>query len=202
MPLSVKSRLRRAARQIRAAIPPAAARRAAAALPAYLPDLLAFCAGFSRCPAAELQNFALYYPHGSELDCLPLLRALRAAGKRSLLPAFTKQGSMIFRLYAADAPLQSGAFGLTEPAERAPALAPDAILLPLLAFNATGGRLGQGGGYYDKAIAALQAQGRRPPLIGLGYSAQQLPPWPAEPHDAPLDAALTEKGLRLFAPAD
>jgi 5-formyltetrahydrofolate cyclo-ligase len=73
--------------------------------------------------------------------------------------------------------------------------------VPLLAFDAHGGRLGQGGGYYDRTIAQLRAGG---PVfvLGLAYAGQEVERLPAETHDQPLDAVLTETGLRLFATRD
>jgi 5-formyltetrahydrofolate cyclo-ligase len=80
----------------------------------------------------------------------------------------------------------------------APRGEPDIILMPLLGFDAAGTRLGYGGGYYDRTLAALH---KRPKLIGLAFAVQELPLIPRESHDVPLDAVITESGLRQFGPA-
>ncbi len=80
-------------------------------------------------------------------------------------------------------------------------MSPDLVLVPLLAFDPYGGRLGQGGGYYDRTLAQLRAE--RPVFVlGLAYAGQEVERLPAETHDQPLDAVLTETGLRSFARED
>jgi 5-formyltetrahydrofolate cyclo-ligase len=77
---------------------------------------------------------------------------------------------------------------------------PDVLLIPLLAFDATGYRLGYGGGYYDRTLSALRAQ--KPVIaIGIAYAGQQVAAVPHEAHDQRLDGVLTEEGLRLSEPA-
>ena len=84
------------------------------------------------------------------------------------------------------------------PLDLAGEIAPDLIIVPLLAFDASGGRLGQGGGYYDRTLEALRALDRVPPIaaVGLAYAAQQMDNLPMDPHDQPLDGVLTEAGYR------
>ncbi len=86
-----------------------------------------------------------------------------------------------------------GAYGIAEPV-RGAALVPQVLIVPLLAFDAAGRRLGQGGGFYDRTLAALRGAG---PLlaIGFGYAGQEVDAVPAGPHDAPLDLVVTEAGL-------
>jgi 5-formyltetrahydrofolate cyclo-ligase len=118
-----------------------------------------------------------YEPIGSELDPRPLLASLAAYGALVILPV----------VVGPDAPLDF------ERTDRSGAVTPDLIIAPLLAFDRAGGRLGQGGGHYDRTIEALRALG---PLfvIGLAYAGQEIAAVPREPHDQPLDAILTEIG--------
>ncbi|HRD47008.1 MAG TPA: 5-formyltetrahydrofolate cyclo-ligase, partial [Caulobacter sp.] len=73
-------------------------------------------------------------------------------------------------------------------------VSPDLVMVPLLAFDAAGGRLGQGGGHYDRTMAALRNRPSSPPFVGMAYSGQQVAALPREPHDQPLDGILTEAG--------
>ena len=89
--------------------------------------------------------------------------------------------------------LAPGAFGIHEPLDIWPRATPQILLVPLLAFDAAGHRLGYGGGFYDRTLALLKA-----PAIGIAYAGQQTEKLPAEEHDARLNAVLTEKGLTRF----
>lgn len=94
----------------------------------------------------------------------------------------------------------AGPFGIPEPTGTAtfPLPAHDALLVPLVAFDAEGNRLGQGGGFYDRALAARS--GRRPLVIGVAHAFQEVERVPTEPWDVRLDAIVTEDGVRDFAP--
>ncbi|WP_099903585.1 5-formyltetrahydrofolate cyclo-ligase, partial [Methylobacterium frigidaeris] len=90
--------------------------------------------------------------------------------------------------------LAAGGFGLSEPGPDAPVVDPRVLLVPLAAFDRRGHRIGYGKGYYDRALARLDAQG--PVLaIGIAFSAQETPRVPDSPHDRPLDGIVTEAGL-------
>ncbi len=134
-----------------------------------------------------------FMPMKSEINPLPLLRALAAAGARLALPVVAGQGKpLIMRAWAFGAPLIAGVWGIREPEPAAPAVAPDILIVPLLAFDRAGHRVGYGAGYYDRTIAALRAA--QPVLaIGLAFAAQEIAAVPATPHDAPLDLVLTER---------
>lgn len=185
-PAAAKALLRvqlRAARREAAAGAPDAAEIAAAAFPA---DRLA---GF--------KIVAGYRAHGSEIDPWPLMRRFAEAGARLALPAATAlEAPLVFRAYAPGDDLAPDAVGMAAPSDAAPALVPDLVIVPLLGFDGGGGRMGQGGGHYDRTLQALRAAG---PVfaLGLAYAAQQIARVPAEPHDQRLDAILTEKGYRL-----
>jgi 5-formyltetrahydrofolate cyclo-ligase len=89
--------------------------------------------------------------------------------------------------------LTPGAFGVHEPLAHWPAISPRVLLVPLLAFDAEGYRLGYGGGFYDRTLAALQAR-----AIGIAFAGQRVDFLPRDAHDYPLDAVLTEQGLTRF----
>jgi len=199
--MSDKVFLRRRAQICRAGLTAAARRQAAEALALHLPALLAFCAAYNRRHhrqdnSANTDIIAVYYPQGDEIDSRLLIQALQAQGKKPALPALTKADKMVFRLMSGEHSLQRHSLGFYEPPAGAKACLPHIILLPLLAFDACGNRLGRGGGHYDRAIVAMRQQGTNPPLIGLGFNIQELPAWQAEPHDIKLHAVMTETGLR------
>lgn len=135
---------------------------------------------------------ASYRPLGGEIDPAPLERAARAAGCRLALPHVTSRATPIrFVAWDAETPLTAGPFGLSQPHATAPEVTPEIVLVPLVAFDAAGRRLGQGAGHYDRALAALPHAWR----LGLAWSVQQVDALPADPWDVPLHAIATEAGL-------
>ncbi|ESQ80210.1 hypothetical protein AEYBE204_06205 [Asticcacaulis sp. YBE204] len=106
---------------------------------------------------------------------------------------------MIFRAYDPIAPLVEGPYGIWQPSLDAAEVLPDIVLVPLLTFDKQGGRLGYGGGFYDRALHYLKAVKpvkERPLMLwGIGFSGQEIAEVPMEPHDQRLDAVLTERGL-------
>jgi 5-formyltetrahydrofolate cyclo-ligase len=142
-----------------------------------------------------------YWPVGSELDCRPLLGALAAAGWRCALPVVAAATEPLgFRLWRPGESLRPGALGIPEPEASAAMVVPRVLLVPVLAFDRAGRRLGQGAGYYDRTLEALRAlPARRPVLaLGLAYAAQELPTLPVGSHDQPLDWIVTE--IEAFSP--
>jgi 5-formyltetrahydrofolate cyclo-ligase len=134
-----------------------------------------------------------FMPMKSEINPLPLMRTLAAAGARLALPVVAGQGKpLIMRAWAFGEPLIAGVWGIREPAPLAPAVAPDILIVPLLAFDRTGQRIGYGAGYYDLTIAALRAR-QAVVAIGVAFAAQEIAAVPATPRDAPLDLVLTER---------
>jgi len=134
---------------------------------------------------------ALYRAMGSELDTDAVAVALVAAGRTLCLPVvLERDAAMIFRLWTPDEPLEMDAAGCPAPLPRAQTVIPDLILTPLLAFDDFGGRLGQGGGYYDRTFAGLPEAVR----VGFAYAGQRLDRVPTEAHDQPLHGVLTEVG--------
>jgi len=136
---------------------------------------------------------ALYAGIGAEIDPRRHLAAwLIEQGWTLALPRVEgEDGHMVFRQWApGDALIQDEA-GMTAPELSKPALAPDLVITPLLAFDRKGLRLGQGGGYYDRALEALRAR-KTVFMLGLGYVGQETHGLPVEAHDQRLDAILTE----------
>ena len=134
-----------------------------------------------------------YWPIGDEIDPRPLLEALDRAGCGLALPVVAAATErLIFRAWRPGDPLESGAYGIPVPPGSAEARVPSLLLVPLLAFDRSGHRLGYGGGYYDRTIRHLRGQGR---LIGVGlaYGAQEVPAVPREGDDEALDWIVTER---------
>ncbi|CZT33080.1 5-formyltetrahydrofolate cyclo-ligase [Rhizobium sp. 9140] len=136
-----------------------------------------------------------FWPIRSEPDIRPLLEALRGMGARLCLPVVLDRETIVFREYRAGSPVVKTGFGTTGPDKTAPEVDPDIMLVPLSAFDRGGHRIGYGAGHYDRAIARLDALGKRPRLIGIAFACQEVASVPFEPHDIPLDAILTEEGL-------
>jgi len=139
---------------------------------------------------------SVYRAAGSEIDPAPLVAELRKRGARIALPVvIARETPLTFRIWTEGDALAPDAAGIPAPSQDAEAVRPDLILAPLLAFDQKGGRLGQGGGYYDRTLSALRRSG---PLIvvGLAFAAQEVEEVPMAPHDEPLDGVLTEDGYR------
>jgi 5-formyltetrahydrofolate cyclo-ligase len=142
-----------------------------------------------------------FSPIRSEIDVRPLLAHLRDEGARLCLPAILDRQTIVFRELVRGAPVVDTGFGTIGPDETAAVLDPELMLVPLAAFDAAGHRIGYGAGHYDRAIARLRQAGRHPRVVGVAFAMQEVAVVPAEGHDEPLDAILTETGLRSFAPA-
>jgi 5-formyltetrahydrofolate cyclo-ligase len=133
-----------------------------------------------------------FWPMGPEIDIRPVLLALHARGHPMALPVTPKRGNPLhFRRWRPGDDLARGPMGTRQPGPEAEPLTPDYLLVPLLAFDRAGRRLGYGGGYYARTLAALPGAA----AIGCAYAAQELDEVPAGPEDARLDAIATEAGL-------
>ena len=139
-----------------------------------------------------------FMPLKSEINPVPLMRKLAAAGARLALPVVAGKGKpLIMRAYAIGEPLASGVWGIREPKPEAPVVEPDILLVPLLAFDRDGHRLGYGAGYYDMTITALRA--RKPVIaVGIAFAAQEFDAVPTTPRDARIDLVLTEHEVMDF----
>jgi len=141
-----------------------------------------------------------YWPMRSEIDPRPLIARFARAGWRIALPVTPARGTLVplgFRIWSEDAAMATHAFGMREPHPDAEVIRPDVVLVPLLAFDAAGHRLGYGAGHYDRTLQQLRAEG---PVraIGLAFASQKTPALTADPHDQPLDAVVTERDYRVF----
>ena len=135
-----------------------------------------------------------FWPMGREIDIRPLLRALHARGHMIALPETPPRGqALIFRHWEPGMAMIAERFGTHRPS--GPIITPDLILAPLLAFDRAGRRLGYGGGYYDRTLAALP----HATAIGCGYACQELDEVPADAYDARLSAIATEAGVITIA---
>jgi 5-formyltetrahydrofolate cyclo-ligase len=140
-------------------------------------------------PGAIVSGFS---PLKSEINPVPLMRKLADAGARLALPVVAGRGKpLIMRAWAFGEPLDRGVWGIREPKAEAPEVAPDILLVPLLAFDRQGRRLGYGAGYYDMTIAKLRAM-KGVLAVGIAYAAQEIDAVPVTPRDARLDLVLTE----------
>ena len=137
-----------------------------------------------------------YAPLGSEISPLLAMEEARAVGRIVAFPAFHNPGKP-FRFRAGD-PLAPGPFGIMQPKGSAPAVEPDLILVPLIAIDGNGSRLGRGKGHYDRALRALRKTGAK--LIGVGWQVQRIEQEiPADPWDVPLHAFASPEGLEWFS---
>jgi 5-formyltetrahydrofolate cyclo-ligase len=133
-----------------------------------------------------------YSPIRSEIDPVPLMRALAAQGARLALPAVMARGkSLAFRAWSPNDRLMLGPLGILEPSPAAAELVPDIMLVPLAAFDRAGHRIGYGAGHYDFTLAHLR-KGKAITAIGLAFAAQEIASVPALAHDVALDYVLTE----------
>lgn len=182
-----KAALRALAHKKRAAFHPSLRNEAAKAAAVHF---------FERVPIDRAEVIAGYWPIRDEMDVKGVIARLMDAGQPVCLPVVLgDEQPLELRLWQDGAPLYEAGFGTLAPAEEAPRAAPDMILMPLLGFDRHGTRLGYGGGYYDRTLAALP---KRPRLIGFAFSLQEVDHIPREAHDVPLDAIVTEEGVRNF----
>lgn len=137
----------------------------------------------------------------TELDPAPLMAALSARGTSLCLPFVQGEDQpLLFRRYRPGDALVPGPHGTLEPEAKAPLLRPATLLVPLLAFDAKGWRLGYGGGYYDRTLRAMRAKGHVR-AIGLAYAAQERASVPHDEKDERLDLIVTEQGVMSCAGA-
>jgi 5-formyltetrahydrofolate cyclo-ligase len=133
-----------------------------------------------------------YDPIRDEADPRALMSALSALGHPLALPCVVAaRAALVFRMWTTGDALIPNAYGIAEPLPTAPETVPAVILVPLLAFDAEGHRLGYGGGYYDRTFDLLPGARR----IGIAYAGQEMPSVPREPHDHRLETIVTENGV-------
>lgn len=142
----------------------------------------------------ELANglIGFYWPFKREVDLRPFVRECLASGAKAALPVVVeKKQPLEFWAWKPRMRMTPGVWNIPVPAERAP-VHPDVVLVALLGFDEQGYRLGYGGGYYDRTLAALTP---RPLTLGVGFELGRLETIHPQPHDIPLDAIVTERGI-------
>jgi 5-formyltetrahydrofolate cyclo-ligase len=185
---ATKAALRTAAHARRAGLPdPARDRAITTHLTAFLASTMGTVSG--------------YWPMRSEVDIRPALAALAATRTVALPVVLGRAQPLLFRAWTPATALVPAAFGTQVPPDTAPVVVPQVLLIPLLAFDPQGWRLGYGGGFYDRTLARLRPAG--PVLaIGVAYAGQQVDHVPHDPTtDARLDAMVTEDGVTPCPPA-
>ena len=155
-----------------------------------------------------LAAYAANVHRAGELDAWPVLARAWRYGQRTVLPAVSNsangtQPALRWLPVTPSTPLQRSGLGLLEPAPQRSAIDPlslSVLCLPLVAFDATGGRLGQGGGFYDRLLARYRSRGLPGPLrLGLAHDCQfSADTLPRDPWDEPLDAVVTPSGVQPF----
>lgn len=131
---------------------------------------------------------------GEELDPQPLMMRLRAEGHALALPVMQGKGlPLVFRDWKPGDPLAARMWGIREPTDAAPLTLPDVLLVPLLAFDRAGHRLGYGGGFYDRTLAELRSR-KAIRAIGLAFATQEVDEVPHLDYDQRLDWVLTPDG--------
>ena len=143
-----------------------------------------------------------FLPYQSEIDVRPLMARLAAAGMVTALPVVVERNApLIFRLWRPGDQTEPGAWNIPVPVAAAAEVVPDVLLVPMLAFDSGGYRLGYGGGFYDRTLDALRRKGQ-PVAVGVAYAAQEVHHVPHAAHDQPLDWIFTEMGARRVNPME
>lgn len=139
-----------------------------------------------------------FWPMAEELDIRPLMIELHNQGCQLCLPVVVaKKQPLVFRAWRPGDPLEAGVFGTLHPSPRREVLEPDALIVPLLAVDEEGWRLGYGGGFYDRTLERLRGR-KNVTAVGVGFNAQLVPEVPHGPGDQRLDWLLTDKRACAF----
>jgi 5-formyltetrahydrofolate cyclo-ligase len=139
-----------------------------------------------------------YWPMAEELDIRPLMIELHNQGCQLCLPVVVaKKQPLVFRAWRPGDPLEQGVFGTLHPQPKREVLQPDALIVPLLAVDEEGWRLGYGGGFYDRTLEGLRAK-KNVTAVGVGFNGQLVPEIPHGPGDQRLDWLLTDKRACAF----
>lgn len=179
--MNTKQDLRRAARD----------KRKALARPDFASEIAQYAGAL---PVNEGAIIGGYHALPEEADPVLLLDELVEQGCHIAFPRVAAKGLPLeYHRIPNGEMMPPGAFGIHEPLDHWPRVRPDLLLVPLLAFDSRGHRLGYGGGFYDRTLALLNI-----PAIGIAYAGQEVASLPDEPHDRTLDMILTEQGIRKF----
>lgn len=152
------------------------------------------------------ETIGLYIPVAGEMDVSALMRTAEAEGRQVHLPRLMRGGrEMSFVAYRVGDPMQPNRFGIPEPdGDPVPAIGLDLVIVPLVAFDRRGNRLGMGAGFYDRCFRHLRVprRWRRPRLLGAAYAFQEADTLPRRPWDVPLDGVATESDLYIMDSRD
>jgi 5-formyltetrahydrofolate cyclo-ligase len=182
---TAKAELRRVALVRRDSLSPQLRAAAAAAIAEFAPRV-------TLSPGAIVSG---YSPLKSEINPLPLMRRLAERGAQLALPVVNGRGQpLTMRAWSFGEALDSGMWGIREPKTESPEVFPDVLLVPLLAFDRIGYRIGYGAGYYDMTLNRLRAA-KTIVAIGMAFAAQEVEEVPNTPRDARLDLVLTEQDM-------
>ncbi len=143
-------------------------------------------------------SFAGYRAMRGELDVMEIFKLMARFEKATSLPCATPQKTLLFRRWQLGDALARHTLGMEEPEATAPEVTPEIVLVPLLAFDGEGYRLGYGGGFYDRTINLSRDNHLNQKFIGVAYSTQEVDQVPSDAHDLPLDGILTELGVSMF----
>ncbi len=148
---------------------------------------------FPVAPTVSQKIISGFFPYQSEIDTRPLLGKLAGDGWTTCLPIVIANGEPLrFRRWLPGGPTVPGVWGIPRPPETSPELEPDVLIIPMLAFDRKGFRLGYGGGFYDRTLEKLRA-GKKIIAIGVAYAAQELDDVPHGDHDQALNYIMTER---------
>lgn len=149
------------------------------------------------------RRMACFWPNDGEVDLRVMFKRLEQRGIQLLLPVIDGP-RLWFAPFSTGSPMRSNRFGIAEPAMRrtgtCPLLAIDVVLMPLVAFDHHGNRVGMGGGYYDRTLASFHGRTHLhgPQLLGAAFEFQRRRDLPVQPWDIPMHGVITEQGLRWF----
>jgi 5-formyltetrahydrofolate cyclo-ligase len=175
------------------------ARRRRAVLARSVPDFARRISRFAdKISQAAAGVIAGYLPLRDEADPQELLEAIAALGRLLALPCVAERGEpLLFRRWSFGETVTANRFGIREPASTAAVVVPSLVLVPLLAFDSKGHRLGYGGGYYDRTLDRLRRDAEVT-AIGVAFAGQEMENLPIATHDHRLDLIVTEHGVRTF----
>lgn len=148
----------------------------------------------------QSQHIACYWSHNNEFETIPLIHTIWREGKKCYLPVLGEGKTLLFVRYEEGDELEANQFGILEPYHFSRKIPPeklDMVIMPLVAYDSQGRRLGMGGGYYDRSFAFAHAH-HHIHFVGLAYTAQHADELPADPWDINLNSIITEKGIRSF----
>ncbi len=152
---------------------------------------------FSQVPLASDRTISAYWPVRSEFDPRPIMAEAVDRGLAVALPVVAgPDRPLFFRRWLPGMALEPAAMDIPVPPATAEELQPDILIVPLLAFDKQGFRLGYGGGFYDRTIARLRGPGQGAAAIGLGFAGQEVATVPHDDNDQPMDWLLTESFAR------